>query len=37
MTYFKSHGTAVEFRLETTKDTFEEMEFEFKDILGTLK
>lgn len=37
MTYFKSHGTAVEFRLETTKDTFEEMEFEFRDILGTLK
>jgi hypothetical protein len=37
MTYFKSRGTAVEFRLETTKDTFEEMEFEFKDILGTLK
>lgn len=37
MTYFKSRNTAVEFRLETTKDTFEEMEFEFRDILGTLK
>ena len=37
MTYFIDHGTAVELRLETTKDTFEEMEFEFKDILGTLK
>lgn len=37
MTYFKDRNTAVEFRLETTKDTFEEMEFEFRDILGTLK
>lgn len=37
MTYFIDHGTAVELRLETTKDTYEEMEFEFKDILGTLK
>lgn len=37
MTYFISRGTAVEFRLETTKDTFGEMEFEFRDILGTLK
>ena len=37
MTYFKDGGTVVELRLETTKDTFEEMEFEFKDILGTLK
>jgi hypothetical protein len=37
MTYFKDRGTAVEFRLETTKDTFEEMAFEFRDILGTLK
>lgn len=37
MTYFKDHGTAVEFRLETTKDTFEEMNSEFKNILGTIK
>lgn len=37
MTYFKDKKTFVEFRLETTKDTYEEMDFEFKDILGTLK
>lgn len=37
MTYFKDKHTVVEFRLETTKDTFEEMSFEFNDILGTLK
>lgn len=37
MTYFIDGGTAVEFRLETTKDTFKEMEFEFKDILESLK
>lgn len=37
MTYFKDKNTIVEFRLETTKDTFGEMEFEFNDILGTLK
>lgn len=37
MTYFKDKKTFVEFRLETTKDTFDEMEFEFNDILGTLK
>ena len=37
MTYFKSRRAIVEFRLETTMDTFEEMEFEFRDILGTLK
>ena len=37
MTYFKDDDVTVEFRLETTKDTFEEMEFEFRDILGTLK
>lgn len=37
MTYFEDKGTLVEFRLETTKDTFNEMEFEFRDILGTLK
>lgn len=37
MTYFADKGVAVEFRLETTTDTFEEMEFEFKDILASLK
>lgn len=37
MTYFKSDNCTVEFRLETTKDTFEEMESEFKTILGTVK
>lgn len=37
MTYFKDGKTFVEFRLETTKDTFEEMDFEFTDILGTIK
>lgn len=37
MTYFKDHKTCVEFRLETTKDTFKEMDFEFKDILSSLK
>ena len=37
MTYFKEGKTYVEFRLETTKDTFEEMDFEFTDILGTIK
>lgn len=37
MTYFKDRGTVVEFRLETTKDTFEEMDFEFKDIMGSIK
>lgn len=37
MTYFQDRGTSVEFRLETTKDTFEEMDFEFKDILNSVK
>lgn len=37
MTYFKDRGTSVEFRLETTKETFEEMDFEFKDILSSIK
>lgn len=37
MTYFKDNGTMVEFRLETTKDTFEEMEQEFKNIMSTVK
>lgn len=37
MTYFSDKGVMVEFRLETTTDTFDEMEFEFKDILGSIK
>lgn len=37
MTYFKDKKTVVEFRLETTKDTFADMESEFKDILGSIK
>ena len=37
MTYFVDRGTVVEFRLETTKDTFDEMDFEFKDILSSIK
>ena len=37
MTYFRDGDVMVEFRLETTKDTFEEMEFEFNDILESLK
>lgn len=37
MTYFYSKRTSVEFRLETTKDTFNDMEFEFKDILNSIK
>ncbi len=37
MTYFKDGDVTVEFRLETTKDTFQEMEFEFNDILESLK
>ena len=37
MVYFKVQNTVVEFRLETTKDTFEEMESEFKNILSTVK
>lgn len=37
MTYFEDKGTSVEFRLETTKDTFDEMDFEFKDILSSIK
>ncbi len=37
MTYFRDGDAVVEFRLETTKDTFKEMEFEFNDILESLK
>ena len=37
VSYFKDKSVCVEFRLETTKDTFKKMDFEFSDILGTLK
>lgn len=37
MNYFRDKRTSVEFRLETTKDTFESMDFEFKDILNSVK
>ena len=37
MTYFQDKKTMVEIRLETTGDTFADMEFDFKDLLGTLK
>ena len=37
MTYFADKKAAVEFRLETTQDTFSEMEPEFEAILKTIK
>lgn len=37
MTYFKSGTAFVELRLETTKDTYSQMEKEFKGILKSLK
>ncbi len=37
MTYFKDNGAVVEFRLETTLDTFSDMEQEFKNVLNTVK
>lgn len=37
MTYFKDHRTMVEFRLETTRDTYEDMEVKFKKILSSVK
>lgn len=37
MTYFKDKKAFVEMRLETTGDTYADMEFDFKDLLGTLK
>ena len=37
MTYFSDKGVMVEFRLETTTDTFGDMEFEFRDVLGSIK
>ena len=37
MIYFKERRTAVEFRLETTRETYEEMEVKFKKILSSIK
>ena len=36
MVYFKVQNTVVEFRLETTKATYPQMEKEFESILGSL-
>lgn len=36
MVYFKEKNTIVEFRLETTRATFKQMEKEFDSILGSL-
>jgi len=36
MTYFKERRTAVEFRLETTRETYEDMEVKFKNILSSI-
>lgn len=37
MTYFKDHRTIVEFRLETSRETFARLEPKFKSILSTIK
>lgn len=37
MTYFRDKRTVVEFRLETTRETYEEMEVKFKNVLSTIK
>ena len=37
MTYFKDRRTAVEFRLETTRETYEDMEIKFKKILSSIR
>ena len=37
MTYFQDKKGIVEFRLETSLDTFDDMEFEFRDILSSIK
>ena len=37
MTYFKDRRTAVEFRLETTRETYEDMEVKFKKILSSIR
>jgi hypothetical protein len=36
MVYFMVQNTVVEFRLETTKDTYSQMEAEFVSILKSL-
>ena len=36
MTYFKERRTIVEFRLETTRETYEDMEVKFKNILKSI-
>ena len=36
MTYFRDKKTMVEFRLETTRETFEEMEIKFKKVLESI-
>ena len=37
MVYFKEDSTAVEFRLETTRETYSQMEEEFDRILESIK
>lgn len=37
MVYFKVQNTIVEFRLETTRATYAQMEKEFESILGSMK
>lgn len=37
MVYLKDHNTAIEIRLETTRDTYDNFEKEFKAILNTVK
>ncbi len=37
MTYFKERRTAVEFRLETSRGTYDRMESRFKEILKSVK
>jgi hypothetical protein len=37
MTYFKDRRTIVEFRLETTRETYEDMEVKFKKILSSIR
>ncbi len=37
MSYFRDKRTVVEFRLETTRETYEEMEEVFRKVLTTIK
>ena len=37
MTYFRDKRTVVEFRLETTRETYEDMEVKFRKVLNTIK